>query len=101
MKVRFTPILLILFIIVTAILSRFIGDSDYLLAQTRGGYGYKFFYCPYNKSPYTNPSSPYRNAYTNPSTRFPYPYAYPLPKQYPCPCTDPAINPLLLNADDQ
>ena len=59
--------------------------------------GYKFFYCPYNKAPYTNPKSPYRTVYTAPNRRFPYPYAYPLPKQYPCPCTTPAIDSLLLD----
>ena len=101
MKTRFTPILVILVIIAAAILSRFVGDSDYLFAQSSGGYGYgsayKFFYCPYNKAPYTNPNSPYRTAYTAPNRRFPYPYAYPLPKQYPCPCTTPAIDSLLLD----
>jgi hypothetical protein len=94
-KTRFSPILVILVIIAAAILSRFIGDSDYLFAQSNGGYS--FFYCPYNKAPYTNPNSPYRTAYTAPNRRFPYPSAYPLPKQYPCPCTTPAIDSLLLD----
>ena len=82
MKTRFSPILLILVIIAAAILSRFIGDSDYLFAQSTvvWPYGYKFFYCPYNRAPYTNPNSPYRIAYTDPNMRFPYPYAYPLPQ---------------------
>jgi hypothetical protein len=96
-KTRFSPILVILVIIAAAILSRFVGDSDYLFAQSSGGYGYvaQFSYCPYNRAPYTDPNSPYRTPYTSPNRRFPYPYAYPLPKQYPCPCTTPAITPLL------
>jgi hypothetical protein len=94
-KTRFSPILMILVIIAAAMLSRFVGDSDYLLAQTSGGYGYKFFYCPYNKAPYTNPNSPYRTAYTDPNRRFPSPYKVYLPKQYPCPCTTPAIGGVL------
>jgi hypothetical protein len=100
-KTRFSPILVILVIIAAAILSRVIGDSDYLFAQSNGGYGYRFSYCPYNRAPYTNPNSPYRTAYTAPNRRFPYPYAYPLPKQYPCPCTNPAIDPLLLDRENQ
>ena len=71
MKTRFTPILLILFIIAAAILSRFIGGSDYLLAQSSGiyGYAYKFFYCPYNKTPYTDPT-PHTDPYTRPNYSF-------------------------------
>jgi hypothetical protein len=92
-KTRLIPILLILVIVAAAILSRFIGGSDYLLAQSNGGYLYKFFYCPYNKKPYTV----YPNLYPGyPTMRVQTPYAYPLPKQYPCPCTVPAIDPLLL-----
>ena len=45
MKTRLTPILLILAIIVTAMLSRFVGSSDYVLAQTTN-LAYKYFYCP-------------------------------------------------------
>jgi hypothetical protein len=99
-KTRFTPILLILVIIAAAILSRFIGNSDYLFAQSSGvyGYAYKFFFCPYNKKPYTT----YPNLYPGyPNMRFPYPYAYPLPKLYPCPCAVPAIDPLLLDKSGQ
>jgi hypothetical protein len=94
-KTRFSPIVVILFIIAAAILSRFVGGSDYLLAQPTVASVYKFFYCPYNRPPYTDPNSPYRTPYTNPTIRIPYPYPYPLPKQYPCPCTTPAITPLL------
>lgn len=100
MKKRFSPILVILAIIAAAILSRFIGNSDYLLAQSISiysyGYGspYTFFYCPYNKKPYTAYPSLYPGY---PAMRFPYPYAYPLPKQYPCPCTVPGINEILLD----
>jgi hypothetical protein len=104
-KTRFAPFFVILFVMLAAILSRFIGGSDYILAQAIGGYGYgyvyKFSYCPYNKPPYTNPSSPYRFPYTDPTIRFAYPYAYPLPKQYPCPCTIPAFDPLLLESHEQ
>ena len=48
MKTRFTPILVILVIIAAAILSRFVGGSDYLYAQSGGiyGYAYKFFLLP-------------------------------------------------------
>ena len=100
MKTRFTLILLILVIIAAAILSRFVGGSDYLFAQSNGvyGYAYKFFYCPYNKKPYTT----YPNLYPGyPSKRFPYPSAYPYPKQYPCPCTVPGIDSLLLDEYSQ
>ena len=97
MKIRFTPILLIFAIIVVAFLSRLIGNSEYIFAQTNTMLSYKFSYCPYNRAPYTNPNGPYRNAYTSPNRRFPYPYAYPLPHQYPCPPADPAVNKLLLD----
>ena len=55
MKTRFTPFLVILFIIAAAIVSRFVGASDYLFAQSGSiyGYAYNFFFCPYNKKPYT------------------------------------------------
>ena len=99
MKTRFSPILVIMIIIAAAILSRFIGDSDYLFAQTNGGYGsaYSFFFCPYNKKPYTT----YPTLYPGyPTMRFPYPYSYPLPKLYPCPCTTPALDPLLQEQND-
>ena len=97
MKTRFTPILLILVIIAAAILSRFIGDSDYLLAASNSISTYRYYYCPYNKKPFTT----YPYLYPGyPTKRYPYPYAYPLPKQYPCPCTIPAINPLLLDHVD-
>jgi hypothetical protein len=114
-KTRFTPILLILIIVIAAILSRFIGSSDYLFAQSSSvyGYAYKFFYCPYNKLPFTSPNYPYRDLYRGyPTMRFPSPYkvyyyTYPPPYQYPpvpfpgppCPCTSPAINPLLLDGE--
>lgn len=95
MKTRFTPILLVLVIIVAAILSRFIGDSDYIMAQTSNLTAYKFFYCPYNKAPYRgNPLYP-----GYPTIRYPYPFPYP-PGQYPypaCPCTTPAVDSLLLD----
>lgn len=100
MKTRFTPFLVILFIIAAAIASRFVGASDYLYAQSGSiyGYAYKFFFCPYNKKPYTT----YPKLYPGyPSIRIPYPYAYPLPKQYPCPCTTPAIDSLLLEGYSQ
>lgn len=93
MKARFTPILLILVIVAAAILSRFIGGSDYILAATSSvqGYAYRFVFCPYNKKPYTI----YPKLYPGyPGKRFPYPYAYPFPKQYPCPCVVPALEPL-------
>jgi hypothetical protein len=99
-KTRFTPFLLILFIIAAAMLSRFVGDSDYLYAQSNGiyGYAYKFFFCPYNRKPYTT----YPNLYPGYATiRFPYPYAYPLPKMYPCPCNTPAVDYLLLDNGEQ
>jgi hypothetical protein len=102
-KTRFTPILLILVIIAAAILSRFVGNSDYLYAESSNvyGYAYKFFFCPYNKPPYTNPNYPYPYVYRGyPTIRVPTPYAYPLPKQYPCPCSVPAIDPLLLEYGD-
>lgn len=103
MKTQFTPFVLILFIIAAAILSRFVGASDYLYAQSGGIYNYTstFFYCPYNRAPYTDPNSPYRTAYTSPNRRFPYPYQYPLPKMYPCPCTTPVVEPLLLEPRGQ
>lgn len=116
MKTRFTPFLLILFIIAAAILSRFVGASDYLYAQSGSIYGYTstFFYCPYNKAPYTDPNSPYRTAYTAPNRRFPSPYrvyyyTYPPSYQYPpvpfpgppCPCTTPAVDSLLLGSGQQ
>jgi len=102
-KTQFTPFVLILFIIAAAILSRFVGASDYLYAQSGGIYNYAstFFYCPYNRAPYTDPNSPYRTAYTSPNRRFPYPYQYPLPKLYPCPCTTPVVEPLLLEPRGQ
>ena len=102
-KMRFTPILVILVIIAAAILSRVVGASDYLQAQSSGiySYAYQFFFCPYNRAPYTDPTSPYRTAYTAPNRRFPYPYAYPLPKQYPCPCTTPAVDSLILGSGQQ
>ena len=98
MKTRFTPILLILVIIVAAILSRFIGDSNYILAATNGSSAYRFFYCPYNKLPYTSPNFPYPGL---PAIRLPYPTDAPWLKQYPCPCTSPGINEVLLDSDEQ
>jgi hypothetical protein len=100
MKLRFTPILLVIVIVFAAILSRFIGSSDYIFAETRSISGYKSFYCPYNNYLYKGPGAPkppypYR---TYPTIRIPYPY--PLPKQYPCPCNTPAINMLLNDVDD-
>jgi hypothetical protein len=100
MKSRFTPFFLILFIIAAAILSRYVGGSDYLYAQSGGiySYAYKYFFCPYNRKPYTT----YPNLYPGyPSIRFPYPAPYPLPKMYPCPCTTPALEPLLLDSQGQ
>jgi hypothetical protein len=95
MKTRLTPILLVLAIILTAMLSRFVGGSDYILAETTN-FAYRFFYCPYNRAPYTNPN--YRNLYSGyPAMRFPYPSQYPLPEQYPCPCTIPPVDSLLLD----
>jgi hypothetical protein len=99
-KTRFTPFFLILFIIAAAFLSRFVGDSDYLYAQTTGiyNYAYQFFFCPYNRKPFTT----YPNLYPGyPTYRIPYPYAYPLPKLYPCPCTTPAIDTLLMGDYEQ
>ncbi|HAY22260.1 MAG TPA: hypothetical protein DCY27_08850 [Desulfobacterales bacterium] len=102
MKTRFTPILLILAIIVAAILSRFIGGSDYILAQTSNltpyKTEYKFFYCPFNRLPYTSPTFPYKGY---PSIRIPYPTDAPWLKLYPCPCTNPAVNSLLLEDEYQ
>ena len=99
METRLRPILLIIAIIVTAMLSRFVGSSDYVLAQTTN-LAYKYFYCPYNRAPYTSPNYPYPGAYSGyPSIRVPYPYQYPFPEQYPCPCSTPAISPLLLDLD--
>jgi hypothetical protein len=96
-KTRFTPILLILAIIAAAILSRFIGGSDYILAQTSNVIAYRFFYCPYNKLPYTSPNYPYPVLYPGYGTiRYPYPTDAPWLKQYPCPCSVPDIIPPLL-----
>lgn len=98
MKTRFTPILWILFIIAAAIFSRFIGGSDYILAQTSNVVAYRFFYCPYNKLPYTSPNYPIHGL---PSIRIPYPTDAPWLKQYPCPCSVPdIIPPLLLDMGD-
>jgi hypothetical protein len=91
MKPRLTLILIILAIILTGILSRLMGNSDYILAQTNN-LAYKFFYCPYNREPYTNPNYPYQGY---PAIRLPYPYQYPLPQLYPCPCTTPPVDLLL------
>jgi hypothetical protein len=97
MKSLFNYILLILVVIVAAILSRFIGNSDYLLAQSSGGNPYRF-YCPYNKLPYTSPTFPYKGSQFDPAKRVPFSNNFPYPKQYPpCPCIDPAIDSLLLN----
>jgi hypothetical protein len=94
MKARLTSVLLILAIIVTALLTRIMGNSDYILAHATN-FAYKFFYCPYNRAPFNSHNYPYNVLYRGyPSMRFPYPYQYPLPKQYPCPCNVP---PLLLD----